>query len=47
MLEMSSLGSKVMQSSSVQEARLNRIDVDVKSSFKNKNGTLITKERIF
>ncbi len=45
MLEMSSLGSKVMQSSSVQEARLNRIDVDVKSSFKNKNGTLITKRK--
>ena len=45
MLEMSSLGSKVMQSSSVQEARLNRIDVDVKSSFQNKSGTLITKRR--
>ena len=43
MLEMSSLGSKVMQSSSVQEARLNRIDVDVKSSFNKKSGTLITK----
>ena len=45
MLEMSSLGSKVMQSSSVQEARLNRIDVDVKSSFQNQTGTLITKRR--
>ena len=45
MLEMSSLGSKVMQSSSVQEARLNRIDVDVKSSFKNISGTLITKKK--
>ena len=45
MLEMSSLGSKVMQSSSVQEARLNRIDVDVKSSFQNKSGTLITKRK--
>ena len=43
MLEMSSLGSKVMQSSSVQEARLNRIVVDVKSSFNKKSGTLITK----
>ena len=45
MLEMSSLGSKVMQSSSIQDARLNRIDVDVKSSFKNKSGTLITKRK--
>ena len=45
MLEMSSLGSKVMQSSSVQESRLNRIDVEVKSSFKNSNGTLITKRK--
>ena len=45
MLEMSSLGSKVMQSSSVQESRLNRIDVEVKSSFKNTNGTLITKRK--
>ena len=45
MLEMSSLGSKVMQSSSVQEARLNRINVDVKSSFQNKSGTLITKRK--
>ena len=45
MLEMSSLGSKVMQSSSIQEARLNRIDVDVKSSFQNKSGTLITKRK--
>ncbi len=45
MLEMSSLGSKVMQSSSVQEARLNRIDVDVKSSFQNNSGTLITKRK--
>ena len=34
-----------MQSSSVQEARLNRIDVDVKSSFQNKSGTLITKRK--
>ena len=42
---MSSLGSKVMQSSSVQESRLNRIDVEVKSSFKNSNGTLITKRK--
>ena len=45
MLEMSSLGSKVMQSNSVQDARLNRIKVDVRSSFKNRNGTLITKRK--
>ena len=45
MLEMSSLGSKVMQSNSVQDARLNRIKVDVRSSFKNRKGTLITKRK--
>ena len=45
MLEMSSLGSKVMQSNSVQDARLNRIDVNVRSTFKKDIGTLITKRR--
>ena len=45
MLEMSSLGSKVMQSNSVQDAKLNRIDVLVKSSFKKGKGTLITKRK--
>ena len=45
MLEMASLGSKVMQSSSVQDARLNRINIDVKSSFFKKDGTLITKRK--
>ena len=44
MLEMSSMGSKVMQSNSVQDARLNRIDVKVKSTFNNNSGTLITKK---
>ena len=43
MLEMASLGSKVMQPASIQDARLNRIDIDVKSSFVKKKGTLITK----
>ncbi len=43
MLEMASLGAKVMQPVSIQDARLNRIDVEVKSSFKKKMGTLITK----
>ena len=45
MLEMASLGSKVMQSTSIQDARLNRIDIDVKSSFIKKNGTKITKRK--
>jgi len=45
MLEMSSLGAKVMQPHSIQDARLNRINVDVMSSFKNENGTLITKRK--
>ena len=42
MLEMASLGSKVMQPTSVQDAKLNNIDIKVKSSFVNKPGTLIT-----
>ena len=44
MLEMSSLGSKVMQPSSVQDAKINDIEITVKSSFSNKPGTLITKK---
>jgi len=43
MLEMASLGAKVMQPVSIQDARLNRIDIEVRSSFKRKSGTLITK----
>jgi aspartate kinase len=43
MLEMASLGAKVMQPISIQDARLNRIDIEVKSSFIKKKGTLITK----
>ena len=43
MLEMASLGAKVMQPVSIQDARLNRIDIEVKSSFVEKPGTLITK----
>jgi len=42
---MSSLGAKVMQPHSIQDARLNRINIDVKSSFKNVGGTLITKRK--
>jgi len=45
MLEMASLGAKVMQPHSIQDARLNRIDIEVKSSFINKSGTLITKKK--
>ena len=43
MLEMASLGAKVMQPVSIQDARLNRINIEVKSSFTKKPGTLITK----
>ena len=43
MLEMASLGAKVMQPVSIQDARLNRIDIEVQSSFIKKSGTLITK----
>ena len=43
MLEMASLGAKVMQPVSIQDARLNRIDIEVKSSYVKKLGTLITK----
>ena len=41
MLVMSSVGAKVMQSSSVQSAMLNNIEVYVKSSFKETDGTSI------
>ena len=43
MLEMASLGAKVMQPVSIQDARLNRINIEVKSSFITRPGTLITK----
>ncbi len=43
MLEMASLGAKVMQPVSIQDARLNRIDIEVKSSFSKRSGTMITK----
>jgi len=45
MLEMASLGAKVMQPVSIQDARLNRIDVEVKSAFVRGAGTLITKKK--
>ncbi len=45
MLEMSSLGSKVMQSNSVQDARLSRVNIDVRSSLIKSKGTLIKKKK--
>ncbi len=45
MLEMASLGSKVMQPTSVQDAKLNNIDIKVKSSFVNRSGTIITSSK--
>ena len=45
MLEMASLGAKVMQPVSIQDARLNRINIEVRSSFKKKSGTFITKRK--
>ena len=45
MLEMASLGAKVMQPISIQDARLKRINIEVKSSFRKKSGTLITKRK--
>ena len=47
MLEMASLGAKVMQPASIQEARLNRIEIDVRSTFSKMSGTLITKKNIY
>ena len=44
MLEMASLGAKVMQPVSIQDARLNRINIEVKSTFVKKPGTIITKK---
>jgi len=45
MLEMASLGAKVMQPTSVQDAKLNNISFSVKSSFTKKSGTLITNNK--
>tara|TARA_B110001452_G_scaffold136114_1_gene113128 strand:- start:481 stop:1692 length:1212 start_codon:yes stop_codon:yes gene_type:complete len=45
MLEMASLGAKVMQPTSVQDAKINNISFSVKSSFVKKKGTLITRNK--
>ena len=47
MLEMSSLGAKVMQPVSIQDAMINDININVKSSFKNIKGTTISNKQNF
>ena len=42
MLEMSSLGAKIMQPISLQDAMINDIDINVRSTFINSNGTKIS-----
>ena len=44
MLELSSLGAKVMQSSAVQGAMMNDIPIQVKSTFTDRKGTEITSQ---
>ena len=44
MLEMATLGAKVMQSSSVQNGMINNVDIYVKSTFSKNSGTLIASE---
>ena len=45
MLEMASSGAKVMQPTSVQDAKLNSINIGIRSSFTKKSGTLITNSK--
>ena len=47
MLEMSSLGAKVMQPISIQDAMINDININVKSYFKNNKGTTISNKQNF
>ena len=42
MLEMASLGAKIMQPISLQDAMINDIDINVRSAFINSNGTKIS-----
>jgi aspartate kinase len=44
-LEMASSGAKVMQPTSVQDAKLNSINIGIRSSFTKKSGTLITNSK--
>ena len=46
MLELSSLGAKVMQSSAVQTAMMYNIPLEVKSTFTNRDGTQIFEQEI-
>ena len=45
MLEMATLGAKVMQSNSVQQAMMNDVEIHVRSTFSNKEGTQITNDQ--
>ena len=45
MLELSSLGAKVMQSSAVQSAMMNDIPIQVKSTFTDRKGTEISNDQ--
>jgi aspartate kinase len=45
MLEMASLGAQVMQSRSIELAKKFNIPIHVRSSFTNREGTMITKEK--
>ena len=42
MLEMASLGAKIMQPISLQDAMINDIDINIRSTFINRNGTKIS-----
>ncbi len=44
MLEMASLGAKVMQSNSVQQGMMNDVEIHVRSTFTNNKGTSITSD---
>jgi len=44
MLEMASLGAKVMQSNSVQQGMMNNVEIHVRSTFTNNEGTSITSD---
>ena len=46
MLELSSLGAKVMQSSAVQTAMMYNIPLEVKSTFTDRKGTKIFDQKI-
>ncbi len=45
MLEMSSLGAKVMQPISIQDAMINNVKINVRSTFKDNKGTIISDDK--